>query len=110
VRKLAEARMGASERPVVVLEAIKLIEGGWHERVDSVWVVTCDREQQIRRLRETRGMGREEAKRRIDAQSPPEEKVRHADVVIDNSGSIEATRIQVEAAWQRATQHLHTSR
>jgi dephospho-CoA kinase len=105
VRKVAEARIAASEQPVVVLEAIKLIEGRWHERADSVWVVTCDREQQVRRLMETRGMQRSEAETRVDAQAPPEEKVRHADVVIDNGGSLDQTRAQVEAAWR---QHLHT--
>jgi dephospho-CoA kinase len=109
VRRLAEARIAASERPVVVLEAIKLIESGWHERADSVWVVTCAREQQIRRLMETRGMERGDAETRVDAQAPPEDKVRHADVVIDNSGSIEEARTQVEAAWGTMIGYLHTS-
>ena len=99
-RKLAEELIAASERPVVVLEAIKLIEAGWAERVDAVWVVICPREQQIERLMRDRALTRAEAELRIDAQNPPEEKVRHADVLIENAGSLEELRRQVEAAWR----------
>lgn len=99
VRKLAEERIAASPRRVVVLEAIKLIEGGWHRRADSVWVVTCRRDQQIKRLMRTRGLSLAEAELRVDAQDPASEKLRHASVVIDNSGTPEETRRQVEAAW-----------
>ncbi len=100
-RKLAEGRIAASRKPVVVLEAIKLIEAGWHRRADCVWVVTCRREQQIERLRRSRGLSPADAELRIEAQSPPAEKLKHADVVIDNSGTLEDTRRQVEAAWDR---------
>lgn len=101
VRRLAEVSIAASDRRVVVLEAIKLIESGWRERVDQLWVVTCEREQQVARLGRDRGLSREDAEVRIDAQPPQAEKVGHATVVIDNSGTIEATRAQVEAAWRR---------
>jgi dephospho-CoA kinase len=100
VRKLAEERIAVSDRPVVVLEAIKLVEGSWRDRVDSIWVVTCPREQQIERLMRDRGMSRDEAELRIDAQSPASEKLKHADVIIDNGGTVEGTRRQVEAAWE----------
>lgn len=100
-RKLAEDRIASSRKPVVVLEAIKLIEAGWSRRVDSVWVVTCRREQQTERLRQSRGLSQAEAELRIKAQPPAEEKLKHADVVIDNSGPLEDTRHQVEAAWTR---------
>jgi dephospho-CoA kinase len=45
-------------------------------------------------------MREDEARARIAAQPSQADKVAHADVVIDNSGSLEATRRQVEAAWQ----------
>jgi dephospho-CoA kinase len=45
-------------------------------------------------------MSQDEARARIAAQPPQADKVAQADVVIDNSGSLEATRRQVEAAWQ----------
>jgi putative cell wall-binding protein len=50
---------------------------------------------------QTRGLTEDEAAMRIDAQPPAEDKIARADVIIDNSGSIEATRAQVVAAWQR---------
>lgn len=101
VRRLAEERIAASPSPVVVLEAIKLIEAGWASRVDSVWVVTCRREQQLERLRARRGLSLAEAELRVRAQSPAAEKLKHADVVIDNSGSPRETRAQVENGWAR---------
>jgi len=100
-RKLAEERIAASSRQVVVLEAIKLVEAGWHHQVDAVWVVTCRREQQIERLERTRGLSRAEAELRIDAQPSVSEKLKYATVVIDNSGTLEETRRQVKEAWQR---------
>ncbi len=104
VRKLAEEQIVACKKPVVVLEAIKLIEAGWTRRTDSVWVVTCRRDQQVERLRQSRGLSAAEAELRIDAQPPGSDKLKHADVVIDNSGSLEQTRRQVQAAWlQRVT-------
>jgi len=98
-RKLVESRIEASRKPVIVVEAVKLIEAGWHRRVNSVWVVTCRREQQIKRLMRTRGLTAAEAELRVGAQSPAAEKLKYADVVIDNSGTLEETRHQVEAAW-----------
>ena len=84
---------------VAVLDAIKLLESGWGERVDAVWVVTCSPEQQLRRLLETRGMTEDEARMRITAQPPQAEKIARAHVVIDNSGTLAETEHQVNAAW-----------
>lgn len=85
---------------VVVIDAIKLLESGWKQRCDAVWVVTCTPEQQLARLIATRGMSKADAGSRIAAQPPQAQKVAQADVVIDNSGSLENTRRQVEAAWR----------
>jgi len=90
-----------------VVEAIKLIESGLADLCDSVWAVTCRREQQIERLVRHRGLSREEARQRVEAQPPQEEKVDRADVVIDNSGSLATTREQVEAAWDEVTDGPH---
>ena len=88
---------------VLVLDAIKLFESGMAEDCDEVWVVTAPRERQIERIMARNKVDRTEAERRIDAQPPQEEKVARADVVIDNGGSLEATRQQILAAWQRLT-------
>ncbi len=101
VRRIIEDEIARTDRPVVVLDAIKLIESGWADRCDQVWVVTCRPDQQLHRLMSMRGYSREEAEMRIKAQPPQEEKIARADVVIDNSGTIDHTRAQVLAAWQK---------
>lgn len=87
-------------RPVVVIDAIKLLESGWADECQQVWVVTCAEDQQIERLITTRGMMEYEARRRVEAQGPQRARLARATVVIDNSGSQASTRAQVEAAWQ----------
>ncbi len=91
----------ASTAPAFVVEAIKLIEAGLVLYCDSVWVITCKPEQQLERLMRDRHMSREEALTRMNAQPPAEEKLAHATVVIDNSGSMEHTREQVQMAWRK---------
>ncbi|RMF37593.1 MAG: dephospho-CoA kinase [Chloroflexi bacterium] len=88
-------RIAQADGDLVVVEAIKLIEAGMHRDLDALWVTTCPREEQVRRLMAERGMSRAEAERRVDAQPPQEEKVALADRVIDTSGSLEETRRQV---------------
>jgi len=95
-----DQRLRAIERGVVVLEAIKLIESGLYRDCDALWVVTCRPEQQLERLMRDRRLSEAEARQRLAAQPPPSEKIALADVVIDNSGSVEETRAQVEAAWK----------
>ncbi len=89
------------EAPAIVIEAIKLIESDFARACDTLWVVTCPESEQVRRLMKERGLTEEEARVRIRAQPPQEEKIRRADVVIDNSGDLEATRRQVEQAWRK---------
>lgn len=98
VRAEIRRRLGASTAPIFVVDAIKLIEGGLAREMDAVWVVTCPRSEQVRRLMTERGMTAEQAETRIAAQGSQEEKVRHATVLIDNSGTLEETERQVDAA------------
>jgi dephospho-CoA kinase len=97
------AAMARAEPPVLVLDAIKLIEAGIAAECDELWVVACPREQQIARIIARNNVDRAEAERRIDAQPPQEEKIALADVVIENAGMLEELRAQVLAAWQRLT-------
>lgn len=92
-------RITASTAPVVVVEAIKLIESGIAEGCDSVWVTTCRPDQQVRRLMAGRKMSRAEAEQRVQAQPRQEDKIARADVVIDTSGTLAQTQAQVWAAW-----------
>jgi len=87
---------------VVVVEAIKLLESGMAQRLCyEIWVVTCRPEQQRARVMAQRGLSEAEARLRMEAQPPQAEKVAQADVVIDNSGTIEETRRQMEVAWEK---------
>ena len=97
---LSPSHLVIPSRKVAVIDAIKLLEGGWKAIVNAVWVVTCTPEQQLARLMSTRGMSEADARTRIAAQPPQSDKVAQADVVIDNSGTPEETRAQVDAAWQ----------
>ncbi len=85
--------------PVVVVDAVKLIEAGIADKCDAVWVVTCPLAEERRRLMTRPGMTEAEADRRLAAQEPEERKLARADVVIDNGGSIEETRAQIARAW-----------
>ncbi len=91
----------ASSDAALILDAVKLLEGGSGALCKSRWLVICDEEQQLRRLMERDGFSEEEARARLRAQPPIEPKLPLVDEVIDNSGTIAATRAQVEAAWAR---------
>ena len=96
----------APGRTVAVVDAIRLIEGGYVPICDAVWVVTCTPAQQLRRLVERRGMREADARQRIAAQPPQHAKAAVADIVIDNSGAFDATAQQVAAAWTQLQQRL----
>jgi dephospho-CoA kinase len=83
-------------RDVAFVEAALIIEAGIHKTLDGLVVAWCEPEQQFERLR-ARGLSEAEARRRIAAQLPVEEKLRFATEKIDCSGSLERTRRQVEA-------------
>lgn len=85
---------------VVVLDSVKLIESGHADRCDAVWVVVTSPDEQVTRLMKRNTLSADEARRRVDAQPPLAEKLARAELVIDNSGTIEQTREQVIAAWQ----------
>jgi len=96
-----EELIESSQESVIVVEAIKLIEAGMDKACDALWVVTCSREQQLARLVKQRGLTEEEAQQRIKAQPPQEAKLALADVVIDNSGSLDETWRQVKREWDK---------
>ena len=87
---------------VTVLMVPLLLEHGGERWVDEVWVVDIPRELQIQRLiQRGAGMSRSEAEARLAAQLPAELRLARADVVIDNSQSLEETERQIENVWQR---------
>ena len=96
----AMADAEAAEAPAVVIEAIRLVEGGLAEMCDEVWLVTCDPTVQRERL-VGRGASSDDADRRVAAQAGLIERVRPiATRVIDSSGDLTATRDLVDAAFE----------
>ena len=92
--------MAASKAPVVVIEAIKLLEAGLSRALcDQVWVTVARPEQQMARLSASRGMSPAEVQRRVAAQMPPAEMIGQADRVLDTSGMLAETDLQVFKAW-----------
>lgn len=86
---------------VVVVDAALLLEIGLDSLVDEVWVVVVDEKNQLKRLMDReKGMDLEEARNRIRAQMPLDEKIKMADKIIDNSGSIEETERQIDELWR----------
>ncbi len=99
VREEIARRVATSGAPVVMIEAIKLLEGPLAAVCDQIWVTTCSRQTQLERLRVCRGMDAESAAARVEAQPPQEEKIARADVVIHTDGLMSATQEQFSKAW-----------
>jgi dephospho-CoA kinase len=90
---------------IAMVEAALILEAGAGDRFDRLIVVTCNAEQRASRFAARQKIdletARKEVTRRMAAQLPDDEKVKAADYVIDNSGSLEQTREQVRQVWQR---------
>ncbi len=86
---------------VVVVEVILLIEAKWTDLADEVWVVVASEDNVVKRLKQQRGMSEEEILTRIRSQLSTEERVKHADVVINNDGDIDEVKAKVKELWER---------
>ena len=98
---------------VAIVEAALLIEAGAAKRFDRLIVVTCKMEQRVERFARRQKVdletARAEVARRMAAQLPDEEKIKAADHVVDNSGSLEITREQVQQIWAILRDCVRTS-
>jgi len=101
MRRQTEEWNAKDPNRLVVLDIPLLYESGLENKygIEEVVVVYVPRETQIERLMRRDGIAREEAERRLESQWPIEEKRRRADVVIDNSGTLEETERQVRAYY-----------
>lgn len=107
-RSRSRARQLVMEDPscVVLLDAPLLIEAGAYDSVDLIVVVTAASETQLQRILErshaqNRPLTESEAQARIDSQMPVSEKVKYADVVIENDGTLEELNKQVNQLWNQ---------
>ena len=92
---------------IAIVEAALILEARAARRFDRLIVVTCDPEQRVQRFAQRMGISedaaRAEVTRRMAAQIPDEEKIKAADFVIDNSGSLISTEQQVQKVFEALT-------
>jgi len=100
VRQASEMLIQRASQRVIVIEAIKLLEGDLRKICDSVWVTNAPEEVQIERLIRKRNLTRDQALERIHTQSAQSAKVALANIVITNTGSYDDLWKQVSASWK----------
>jgi dephospho-CoA kinase len=85
---------------IIIVDAALLIESGHHKLYDRLIVVTCDPNLQVTRIINRDGLTVEQAKARMAAQMPAEEKLKLANYTIETSGTLRETRDQIEAIYR----------
>jgi len=100
VRQACEMLIKRATQPVIVIEAIKLLEGDLRKVCDSIWVANAPEVIQVERLMRKRGFTQDRALERIRLQSAQSAKVAVANIVITNTGSYDDLWKQVTAAWK----------
>ncbi len=95
------ADFGVSKTDVVVVEAFGLVEAGWDKLVDQVWVTVASEEAVLERLKRQRQMPESEVMSRIRSQLSAEDRIKAADVVIENEGDPNEVKGKVKEHWSR---------
>ena len=86
---------------VIVLEAAILIEANWLSLVDEVWATVAPEAMVLERIKKQRGLEEAQTLARIRSQLSSEERVKHADVVINNDGELDEVKAKVKELWER---------
>ena len=102
MREMIDAMRANGERKPIVVEAAILIEANWQPLFNEIWLVVAARERVIERVERDRGLKPEQTEARIKAQLSDDERRKHASLVINNDGSIEALREHVAKVWADA--------
>jgi dephospho-CoA kinase len=100
IERRSEEMTFLAEDTVVLVDVPLLLEVGVAHRFDKVIVVYVSESVQIERLTQRDGLSIEEAGQALSAQMDLGEKVKQADFVIDNSGTLEETQSQVKKVWE----------
>ncbi len=90
-----------SDSGIAIIDAVKLLEGGSGLLCQSKWLITCPEELELSRLMARNHFSEEEARARLRSQPSITAKLALVDEIIDNGYSLEATRLQVIAAFER---------
>lgn len=112
IRRLATAEIAdltEKGHPLVVLEAAVLLEAGWDDLADEVWVVVVEPDAAVQRLAVRNGMAEDAARARIASQLSNAERVAGATIVIQNNGTLEALSAAIEREWNALQERLTAS-
>lgn len=103
---LINDRIGQAQEqscPLILVDVPLLYENNRADMYEQVIVVYVPQEIQLQRLIKRNGLSEKQAMQRIASQMSPEEKRKYADFVIDNSGSLDETRLQVQRLYEKLT-------
>ena len=104
IRRLAEQELAALDRAgqaVAVLEAAVMLEAGWEDLCDELWVVVVEPDIAVQRLATRNGLDESAARARIASQLTNAERVTKADVVIENNHDLESLEQAIQQAWDK---------
>jgi len=102
IRAELDGLRASGEKMPVVVEAAILIEANWQPLCDEIWLVRASRQAVIERIERQRGLNPAETEARIRAQLSDDERAKHASLVIDNDGSLDALREVLKRVWSDA--------
>ncbi|MFL2644482.1 MAG: dephospho-CoA kinase [Dehalococcoidia bacterium] len=94
---IAEYKESGNE--IIVVEAALMFEAGWNKLVDTVWTTDASQETVISRLELRNGLSRSESKKRIDSQMNREDRLAKSDVILSNTGDLNAFKNVILDAW-----------
>jgi len=112
IRRLASEQLAefeAAGNDIAVLEAAVLLEAGWEDLVDEVWVVVVDPEIAVQRLAARNGLDPDAARARIASQLTNEERIARGDVIIENNGTLEELNARIQQAWDSLQERLRAA-
>jgi dephospho-CoA kinase len=98
--QISQLKAESSDTKVIAIEAAILIEAGWMDMMDEVWVVAVDRATAIQRLMMRNNLSEQDSIARVNSQMDVEERKRYGKRVIENSGSREELVEKVKAEYQ----------
>jgi len=99
--KEIKKKIRMSQSNLIIIDAAVLLEAGWDSLVDKILVVTTPYHTQLKRIKDQANFSPVEIKGIMEAQFPQSEKIKRADFIIENEGSIDKTRQQVRKLWKK---------
>lgn len=102
IRAFASEELAALEtagNSLAVLEAAVLLEAGWDDLADEVWVVVVEPDQAVARLAQRNGLDEAAARARIASQLSNAERIAKGDTIIENNGTLDDLERAIEREW-----------